>query len=64
VGHYDGLISVALLPVNHAGDLRDEVRHEVMAAARQLQQQHAEDVPGFTAPAAVIACSAVTGARR
>jgi hypothetical protein len=47
---------------NQPGDLREEVAHEVMAAAHKLQQQHAQDVPGFTAPAAVIACSAVTGA--
>jgi hypothetical protein len=50
--------------MNHAGDLREEVTHDVMAAARQLQQQHEQDVPGFTAPAAVIACSAVTGTGR
>jgi hypothetical protein len=52
---------VAALLLGCAGDLRDEVTHEVMAAAQKLQEQHAQDVPGFTAPAAVIACSAVTG---
>lgn len=44
-----------------AGGLRQEITEEVMSAARQLQEQHAEDVPGLTAPAAVVPCSAITG---
>lgn len=46
------------------GGLRQEISDEVMAAARQLQEQHADDVPGLTAPAAVVHCSAITGGRR
>lgn len=44
-----------------AGGLRQEIADEVMAAAAQLQQTHADDVPGLTAPAAIVACSALTG---
>ncbi len=44
-----------------SGGLRQEIADEVMAAAQQLQEQHAADVPGLTAPAAVVPCSAVTG---
>ncbi|WIA30129.1 hypothetical protein OEZ86_000222 [Tetradesmus obliquus] len=55
------IVALNKVDLEDAGDLREEVTHEVMAAARKLQQQHAQDVPGFTAPAAIIACSAVTG---
>jgi hypothetical protein len=54
------LVSCVVLP----GGLRQEISDEVMAAARQLQEQHADDVPGLTAPAAVVHCSAITGGRR
>eukprot|EP00882_Tetradesmus_deserticola_P024133 GHRQ01026362.1.p1 GENE.GHRQ01026362.1~~GHRQ01026362.1.p1 ORF type:complete len:299 (+),score=149.20 GHRQ01026362.1:519-1415(+) len=55
------VVALNKMDLEDAGDLREEVAHEVMAAAHQLQQQHAQDVPGFTAPAAIIPCSAVTG---
>jgi hypothetical protein len=44
-----------------AGGLWQEITEEVMSAARQLQEQYAQEVPGITAPAAVVPCSAITG---
>lgn len=54
-------VLVLCLVVTAAGGLRDEVAAEVMSAARELQQQHAGDVPGITLPAACVPCSAVSG---
>lgn len=58
------LLVVVLLLRAAAGGLRQEIAEEVMAAAAQLQQTHADDVPGLTAPAAIVACSALTGGDR
>ena len=52
---------VLLLHGSLAGGLQQEIADEVTSVAQQLQQQHAADVPGLTAPAAIVPCSALTG---
>eukprot|EP00879_Flechtneria_rotunda_P016960 GHRR01017756.1.p1 GENE.GHRR01017756.1~~GHRR01017756.1.p1 ORF type:complete len:501 (+),score=174.15 GHRR01017756.1:298-1800(+) len=54
------VVALNKMDLEDAGALRQEVADEVVAAAVQLHQQHT-DLPGLTAPAAIIPCSAVTG---